>query len=59
MDEAWLLARRCELEALITEVEGMKAANSQYPQDQPYSENKFNDKAREMRCLAEQIWKER
>ena len=38
--------------AMQAEIEGMKAANNQYPEDQPYGEKAFADKAEELRILA-------
>ena len=38
--------------AIQAEIEGMKAANSQYPEDQPYSSDEFQSKAEELETLA-------
>lgn len=38
--------------AIQAEIEGMKAGNSQYPEDQPYADHQFCVKAEELRCVA-------
>jgi hypothetical protein len=48
------LDRRIELEALITEREGMRAENAQHQDSQPYGELSFFQLADKMRKLKEE-----
>lgn len=49
--QAMFIHLRAELEALVSEREGMRAANSQYPDDQPHGEGDFQRNADQLRCV--------
>ena len=44
-DTRWALADLGDMLGIMVEVEGMKAANCQYPEDQPYGLKAFQDQA--------------
>lgn len=43
--------------AMVAKLEGMKAANSQYPEDQPHPESDFVEVEKELESIAEQLWR--
>jgi len=62
MDDAYLFAQRCELEALLVQVEGMKAEN-QHRLDCgnsiAYGEDAFFEKARAIVGIGEHVMRSR
>ncbi len=49
---ARIQALTAEMNVILVQVEGMKAANSQCPQDQLYSQQSFEDKAQQINGIA-------
>ena len=49
-----LLSTMIEAMAVNAYIEGMKAANSQFPEDQPYTEKDFKEKADHLWALSNQ-----
>jgi hypothetical protein len=61
-DEAWVLAQRCEMEAIVAEIEVMKAENLYRTMQglaPVYGEEAIGSKARALRTLAEYIMRHR
>ena len=49
------MALVAEMNSLLVCVEGMKAANCQFPEDQPYPQSTFDLKADQLRGIAEAL----
>ena len=52
---ARIMALAAEMNTVIVQVEGMKAANSQHPEDQPFSQQKFDRKADQLNGIAQAL----
>lgn len=49
--QAMFIHLHAEVEALVSEREGMRAANAQSPESQPYNEEDFKRNANQLRCV--------